>query len=97
MREFLHVDDLAKACVFLINSTIYNHSLINIGSNEEISIKNLALLISRIANYEVEIKFDKNMPDGTPRKILDSSIINNLGWKPEISLEEGIKNIFLEC
>ena len=55
-----------------------------------ISIKNLALLISRIANYEVEIKFDKNMPDGTPRKILDSSIINNLGWKPEIPLSKGL-------
>tara|TARA_Y200000002_G_scaffold366537_1_gene357586 strand:- start:2724 stop:3650 length:927 start_codon:yes stop_codon:yes gene_type:complete len=88
-REFLHVDDLADACIFLMNN--YNdYSPVNIGSGIDLTIKELALLIMDIANYNCKIKFDKTKPDGTPRKLLDVSKINNLGWKPSISLEKGI-------
>ena len=88
-REFLHVDDLADACIFLMNN--YNdYSPVNIGSGIDLTIKELALLIMDIANYNCKIKFDKTKPDGTPRKLLDVSKINKLGWKPSISLEKGI-------
>jgi GDP-L-fucose synthase len=95
LREFLHVDDLAEACLFLMLN--YNESeIINIGSNSEISIKDLAFLISDLLNYDCKISFDKSKPDGTPRKFLDSSKINSLGWFPKISLTEGIKKTLVE-
>lgn len=93
IREFLHVEDLADACVFLMKS--YNDKqFINIGSGEEISIKNLALLIKRIVGFEGEFVFDHSKPDGTPRKLLDSSRIHQLGWKSKISLEQGIADLY---
>jgi GDP-L-fucose synthase len=89
LREFLHVDDLAKALVFLMN-TYDEEPILNIGSGEEISILNLAKLIQEIVGYEGKLVFDASKPDGTPRKLLDCSKIDSLGWKPGISLREGI-------
>ncbi len=90
LREFMHVDDLAKAILFLINRAP-EESLINIGSGEEISIENLSNLIKEIVGFDGDLIFDSQMPDGNPRKLLDSSLINNLGWSPEIDLRSGIK------
>ena len=88
-REFLHVQDLARACMVLLND--YDDSTaVNIGSGQEISIENLAKLISRIIGYGGDIKYNLSRPNGTPRKLLDSKRISELGWKPEIGLEEGI-------
>ncbi|WP_322551190.1 GDP-L-fucose synthase [Flavobacterium psychraquaticum] len=88
-REFLYVDDLANACLFLMLN--YNSAeTINIGTGEDLAIKDLALLIKKTVGYEGNLMFDSSKPDGTPRKLLDVSKINNLGWKHKISLEEGI-------
>jgi len=88
-REFLYVDDLADACVFLMEE--YNgNDVINIGTGEDITIKELAELIKKIVDYNGEIKFDTTKPDGTPRKLLDVSKLRKLGWKHKVSLEEGI-------
>ncbi len=95
LREFLHVDDLADACLFLMKN--YEEKMwLNIGSGEEISIKDLAFLIKKITGYQGEFYFNTEMPDGTPRKLLDSSRLHSLGWKPKISLEEGIKKVWEE-
>ncbi|MFS4471682.1 GDP-L-fucose synthase family protein [Chryseobacterium sp. T20] len=94
-REFLHVDDLAKACVFLMNN--YNDSgHVNIGSSREISILELAMQIKDITQYEGNIVWDTEKPNGTPRKLMDSSKINSMGWSPNIPLEEGIKQVYQE-
>jgi len=90
-REFLHVDDLAKACIFLMESG-YKGGLLNIGTGEDISIRELAELIVSTAGCRSELIFDTSMPDGTPRKLLDVENIHALGWKHRISLEEGIKD-----
>jgi len=95
LREFLHVNDLAKACVFLLNN-YDSDSHINVGFGKEISIKDLALIISRIVGFVGTIEWDKSKPNGTPRKLMDSSKINSLGWKPEIELEDGISNTYEE-
>ena len=88
-REFLYVDDLAKACLFLMLN--YKEcETINIGTGEDLAIKDLALLIKETVGFEGNLVFDASKPDGTPRKLLDVSRINKLGWKHEISLEEGI-------
>jgi GDP-L-fucose synthase len=93
LREFLHVEDLARACLLLINS--FNESTpINIGSGQEISIFDLAHLISRIIGYKGEIVFDNTSPNGTPRKFLDSTLISKIGWEPQINLEEGIRSTY---
>ena len=95
MREFLHVNDLANACFFLMNS--YNEAgLVNIGTGTDISIKDLALLIKKITNYEGELKWDTSKPDGTPRKLMDVSKLHALGWKHQIDLETGIKSVYEE-
>jgi GDP-L-fucose synthase len=92
-REFLFVDDLAEALVFLMNT--HNESdWVNIGTGEDVSIKELANLIKQIVGYEGELVWDTSKPDGTPRKLLDVSKINNLGWKHKTSLETGIKNTY---
>ena len=89
LREFLHVDDLAQAVV--IASEKYDSSLhLNIGSGEDLSIKELAHTVARAAGFSGEIQWDASKPDGTPRKVLDVSRIKALGWKPTITLEEGI-------
>jgi GDP-L-fucose synthase len=94
-REFLHVDDLADACYFLIKN--YNEQgLVNIGCGTDVSIKELAELISAEVGYEGVLEFDPTKPDGTPRKLMDTSKINNFGWKPSITLAEGIKKTVKE-
>jgi len=95
LREFLYVDDMAAACLYLMDN--YNEAMhVNVGSGEEITIKDLALLIKDIAGYEGEIFFNTAMPDGTPRKLMDSSLINNAGWKATTSLREGIEKVIKE-
>ncbi len=96
MREFLHVDDLADACFYLMQH--YNEAgIINIGVGEDISIKELALLVKKIIGFEGEIKYDTNKPDGTPRKLMDVSKLHALGWKHKINLEEGIASVYCEA
>lgn len=90
LREFLYVDDLADALIFILKH--YEGSLpINIGSGEEISIRDLAKKIKAVVGYKGDINFDTTMPDGTPRKLLDSSRLNTLGWEASTSLETGLK------
>jgi GDP-L-fucose synthase len=105
-REFLHVEDLADACLFIMNLTVESfHSLltahrspmINIGWGKDISVKELALLIKDIVGFDGEITFDKTKPDGTPQKLLEVSKLNNLGWQPTISLKDGIKQTYEWC
>lgn len=93
LREFLHVDDLADACVFLMQN--YNSpEIINIGYGEDISIMNLAYLIKKIIGFNGELIFDISKPDGTPRKLLECKKINELGWKAAIDLERGITTTY---
>ena len=93
LREFLNADDLSDACVFLMRN--YNgHKHVNIGTGSDISIKDLALLIKKTTGYTGELKYDLSKPDGTPRKLLDVNLLNNLGWKHKISLEEGIRLVY---
>jgi GDP-L-fucose synthase len=92
-REFLHVDDLADALLFLMQS--YNNSeIINVGTGTDITIKDLAETIKEITGYEGQITWDKTKPDGTPKKLLDVTKLNNLGWKAKISLKEGITQTY---
>ena len=95
LREFLHVDDLAEAVVFSMENTL-EESLYNVGSGEEISIKELALLIQETVGHKGEIIWDNNKPDGTPRKLMDSSQINHLGWFSKTNLKVGINLIYKE-
>ena len=88
-REFMYVDDMADACVFLMESG-YKDGLINIGVGEDVSIKELAELVCKVVRYEGELVFDTTKPDGTPRKLLDVSKLTALGWKPKTSLADGI-------
>ncbi len=89
-REFLFADDLAEACYYLMQN--YNEEgLVNVGTGEDISIKDLALLIKNIVGYTGEINFDTSKPDGTPRKLMDVTKLHSKGWKHKIDLEEGIK------
>ena len=92
-REFLHVDDLARAVVFSIENPL-SDSLYNIGSLMEVSIRELAELISKIVGYDGLIKWDQTKPDGTPRKLMDSSKINLAGWKVKIDLKKGIESLY---
>lgn len=93
LREFMHVDDLASACLFLLGK--YDSDLpINVGTGSEISIQELALLIQGIVGFQGQIVWDGSKPDGTPRKLLDSTRINSLGWGPKISLEQGLASTY---
>ena len=92
-REFLHVDDLAAACVFLLQK-YDDPEIINVGTGEDVSIRELAELICEIVGFEGELTWDANKPDGTPRKLLDISKIRRLGWSPSISLREGIARTY---
>lgn len=95
LREFLHVDDLAEACLLLMQH--YNElPFVNVGSGEEISIRELAFMIKEITGYTGELIFDTNYPDGTPRKVLDSSLIREIGWRPRNSLRKGIARVYQE-
>lgn len=89
LREFLFVDDLADACYLLMQD--YNEKqFVNVGCGEDISIKDLINVVKNVIGYGGEIKFDTTKPDGTPRKLMDATKLRNMGWKPKISLEEGI-------
>lgn len=95
MREFLYVDDLADACLHLMGN--YNDSeIVNIGTGEDITIKNLANLVKDIIGFEGDIYFNTKMPNGTPRKLLDISKLTNLGWKYKINLKEGIQKTYID-
>jgi GDP-L-fucose synthase len=90
MREFLHADDLAEACLFLMEN--YNEAeLVNIGTGEDVTIKKLADLVKQIVGFQGEIVWDSSKPDGTPRKLMDVSKLHGLGWHHKIALEDGIK------
>ena len=93
LREFLHVDDLSSAIEFILLNNIET-DLLNIGSGEEISILHLAGTLKEVIDYEGSIELDLDKPDGNPRKLLDSSKINNLGWKSEINLVDGLKKTY---
>jgi GDP-L-fucose synthase len=93
LREFLHADDLGDACVFLMQN--YNGlQHVNIGTGNDLTIKDLALLIKKITGYKGEIRHDLSKPDGTPRKLLDVTFLHSLGWHHKISLEEGISKVY---
>jgi GDP-L-fucose synthase len=92
-REFLHVDDLASAVVFALENKM-KESLYNVGSGSEISIKELAELVQEITQHKGDIIWDINKPDGTPRKLMDSTKINKLGWNDFLSLENGLKMVY---
>lgn len=93
LREFLHVDDLADACYYLMLH--YNEpGLVNIGVGEDLSILELAQLVQKTVGYEGEIHHDLSKPDGTPRKLMDVSKLHNLGWKAKIDLEEGVRAVY---
>jgi GDP-L-fucose synthase len=89
-REFLYVDDLAKACIFLMHNPKNNPDLINVGCGEDITIKDLAILIQEAVGYKGSLKFDVLRPDGTPQKLLDISKVRKLGWSPKIRLRDGL-------
>lgn len=94
-REFLHADDLAEACLFLMEN--YNDSgLVNIGVGEDISILDLAILVKKVVAYDGEILTDTSKPDGTPRKLMDVSKLNSFGWKAKTTLEQGIQKVYDE-
>lgn len=92
-REFLHADDLADACVFLMKIG-YDGPLINIGTGEDLTIRELAELVKEVVGFRGELVFDTEKPNGTPRKLLDISRLRNLGWTPKISLRDGIQHAY---
>lgn len=100
MREFMHVDDLADACVHVMEGVaakdVYSQGIsqLNIGTGEEISIKNLAYMIAKVVGYEGKIEFDLTKPDGTLRRVLDNKRLHDLGWKHKISLENGLSETY---
>ena len=92
LREFLHVDDLAQAAVHLMENCA--RGLLNVGSGEELTVRDLANTVSRVVGYEGAVEWDSSRPDGTPRKLLDSTQVRALGWAPSISLTEGLKQTY---
>lgn len=92
-REFLHVDDLAEACFYLMEN-YDDRQFVNVGSGKDICIADLAMIIKKTTGFEGKLVFDTSKPDGTPRKLMDVSKINNFGWKHKIQLEEGIASVY---
>ena len=93
LREFLHVDDLAKACVYLMNN-YDGEDILNVGTGVDLTIKQLAEIVKEIVDYNGELTWDQTKPDGTPRKLLDTSKILATGWRPEIELKDGIRDTY---
>lgn len=92
-REFMHVDDLANACAFLLQADD-PPDLVNVGSGSDVTIRELVELVAAVVGYSGRIIWDESKPDGTPRKLLDTSLINSLGWRPRIPLEEGLQQTY---
>jgi GDP-L-fucose synthase len=89
----MYVDDLADACLFLMNN--YNsREFINVGSGEEVTIEELARTVQHVVGFEGDVRFDTSKPDGTPRKLMDSSKLHSLGWRHRISLQEGLTQAY---
>lgn len=95
-REFLYVDDMAEACIFLMENNI-NEGIYNVGTGEDLTIKALAELINQVVGFKGELVFDSAKPDGTPRKLLDVSILTQLGWKAKVPLTDGIKLAYVNA
>jgi GDP-L-fucose synthase len=93
MREFLHVDDLAQAVLFAVDTVLPDY-LYNVGTGTDVTIKDLALTIQNITGHKGELVWDATKPDGTPRKLMDSSKLEKQGWKAKITLEQGVKNTY---
>jgi GDP-L-fucose synthase len=95
LREFLHVDDLADACYFLMQN--YNEEpFLNIGTGKDIAIRDLALMVKEVVGFEGDLHFDASKPDGTPRKLMDVSRLHELGWEHKIALKDGIAAVYRE-
>ncbi|MUL83992.1 MULTISPECIES: NAD-dependent epimerase/dehydratase family protein [unclassified Mycolicibacterium] len=94
LRELIDADDLADACVFLLRD-YSDGGIINVGSGQEISIRDLALLMKSVVGFEGEVRFDQTRPDGTPRKLMDNSKLRNLGWRPAFTIEAGLKKMYV--
>jgi len=96
LREFMHVDDMADACVYLMENYDYSEigEFVNIGTGEDISIKGLVELIKEIVGFEGKTRYDTTKPDGTPRKLMDVSRLSGLGWEAKISLKDGIRRTY---
>ena len=92
-REFLFVDDLAEAIIFVMENKL-KESLYNVGTGDDLSLKELALLVQKVIGHQGEIIWDTSKPDGTPRKVMEVSKLKNLGWSPKISLEQGIEETY---
>ena len=92
-RTFLYVEDLSKAISLLIHKDT-DEDILNVGSGQEVSIKELAIKIKNVIDFQGDLKFDKTKPDGNPRKLLDSSKINDLGWFSEVSLDDGLMKTY---
>lgn len=95
LREFLYSDDLADACIYLMQN-YDDGEIVNIGSGEEVSIKHLAMMVKEAVGYNGEIKFDTSKPDGTPRKLLDCTKLHSLGWKHKISMKDGLALAYMD-
>ena len=95
-REFLFVDDMASACIFLMENPEIKDGIFNIGTGEDLTIRQLAEIIAEIVGFEGEIVFDKNKPDGTPRKLLNINRMSKIGWKAKTTLREGIKKSYAD-
>lgn len=93
MREFLHADDMAQGCLHLLQS-YSGEEPVNLGSGDEVSIRDIACLMAEVTGFDGRIDFDPSMPDGTYRKVMDSSIIRDMGWSPRISLREGLRQVY---
>tara|TARA_X000001036_G_scaffold398807_1_gene401977 strand:- start:804 stop:1727 length:924 start_codon:yes stop_codon:yes gene_type:complete len=94
LREFMHVDDLTSAIGYILNNNLFSEQVLNVGSNDEISISDLVLKIKNVVNYKGKIIFNSDMPDGNPRKLLDSTKLTSKGWKPSVELSEGLKSVY---
>lgn len=93
LRELIDADDLADACVFLMNQYA-GGGMINVGSGQEISIRDLAMLMKSVVGFEGEVEFDSSKPDGTPRKIMDNTLLTELGWRPKVSIQAGLEKMY---
>src|SRR5690606_19598281 len=92
-REFLYVDDLAEACVFLMNEYLSNET-INVGSGQEVTIKELAETVRDVVGFKGDLVFDSSKPDGTPRKLIDVTKLKSMGWTPKMTLRKGIETAY---